>query len=442
MDIFILIIGLFIECYAVYIYIVPLLQPKEFKLFYFFLFGGICLLLLPSYLTISLAKSILLYITYIAILSLLFYFEKISVKETLKSSIALITLLAFSRFICSDFSYFDASNSGNRWYDTVYVIIYLLSKFIFLINSISYRQIFNEAKITNFRLDNYEISISASYFCVYCILLSISKSLSIMVYNPIIEKIVLEIIVIVFVMIILLYIMLKQMIIRNRNIIIASRHIQQEEDRINYYVTLLEKDETQRIMLHDMKNHLLALSALNSTHNPDRVEAYILKLIKIASDSAPHVYSDNDLLNSIIFRYHKEAKKNKISFNADIRSSALNFMDDNDLVSLLGNILDNAIESCCNQINGFIELLISTQEELGIAKIKLVNSSNQPPKYANNQIITSKKDIKHHGIGMKSVERIVHKYNGEIHTHYNESDKTFHTMIVVNGGHYENSNMR
>lgn len=48
---------------------------------------------------------------------------------------------------------------------------------------------------------------------------------------------------------------------------------------------------------------------------------------------------------------------------------------------------------------------------------------------SHGKLKTSKKDTISHGYGLKSIERVVNKYNGFIDMYYDENDSTFHTLI-------------
>lgn len=80
---------------------------------------------------------------------------------------------------------------------------------------------------------------------------------------------------------------------------------------------------------------------------------------------------------------------------------------------LLNNILDNAIEYCLNQGNVNIEII---QDEFFL-HIKVEND------ILNNDIdMKIKKDKRYHGYGMKSIKKIIQKYNGSLDINI---DKTF-----------------
>ena len=52
--------------------------------------------------------------------------------------------------------------------------------------------------------------------------------------------------------------------------------------------------------------------------------------------------------------------------------------------------------------------------------------------FENGLPLTTKKNKRDHGYGMKSIEKSAKKYGGICHWEYNEDDKTFHFNIIFN----------
>ena len=63
-------------------------------------------------------------------------------------------------------------------------------------------------------------------------------------------------------------------------------------------------------------------------------------------------------------------------------------------------------------------------------KGQLKNSVKNIVAVKNNRIASSKKSDAIHGTGLKSIKRVVKKYDGEINMKFNEDDMTFTSNIV------------
>ena len=91
---------------------------------------------------------------------------------------------------------------------------------------------------------------------------------------------------------------------------------------------------------------------------------------------------------------------------------------------MLGNLLDNSIEASEKEDNPFIEVRIKTIKNTLIIAISNKCSS------ISTSFETSKPDKMFHGIGLRSVKKIVNKYNGEFSTEY--LDNTFIAKVMIN----------
>ena len=64
-------------------------------------------------------------------------------------------------------------------------------------------------------------------------------------------------------------------------------------------------------------------------------------------------------------------------------------------------------------------------------KIAVINSCDTPPSTKNGELITSKENKETHGLGTKSIKKIVTKYDGELDWEYNENTKEFKFTILI-----------
>nr|WP_301954990.1 GHKL domain-containing protein [uncultured Ruminococcus sp.] len=104
-------------------------------------------------------------------------------------------------------------------------------------------------------------------------------------------------------------------------------------------------------------------------------------------------------------------------------------MSEPDITALLDNLLENAVEAAQNTENGFIDFLAFVRKNRYLS-IHITNSVKNSIAVKNGRIESSKKSASIHGIGLKSIQRIVKKYDGEINMSFNEDDMTFTSNVV------------
>lgn len=207
--------------------------------------------------------------------------------------------------------------------------------------------------------------------------------------------------------------------------------LQKENDYIKYYEMLLQQNENQNILIHDIKKHLQSISLLNNENSADKVATYIDRLLQSPALQNSFRICDREILNSILCRYRLFCKENGIIFRTDIRSNTLDFMEDDNLTSLFCNLMDNAIESASKQSNSHIELVVTKRLNTDTTVLTMVNSCHATPFSTSGKLTTHKSNPSKHGYGMKSIEKIVEYYRGHIEIYYKETDCTFHTIITL-----------
>ncbi len=210
---------------------------------------------------------------------------------------------------------------------------------------------------------------------------------------------------------------------------LISLQSEKQKNEINqtFYDLLEQKNEEQKVLVHDIKHHF---SAINSMDNAEDIKSY---LSEIQSEFDEYQYigkSKNNMLDLILDKYSHICITNNIDFTADVRSSNLSFINDNDLTSLLSNLLDNAVEAATGVENASIRF--ATKKERSFDILSVINSSSHSPKARGGKLISTKTDSAFHGYGTKSIEKTAKKYNGNCLWEYEENDKTFHYTIIFN----------
>ena len=209
--------------------------------------------------------------------------------------------------------------------------------------------------------------------------------------------------------------------------------IQKEADSSDYYKMLLEQDENQKILIHDIKKHLQAISVLNEQHDFEKIALYLNHVMDSSELKSSVRICNNDFFNAILCRYQKLSVKSRIKAHFDIRNHSIDFMNENDISVLFCNLLDNAIESAGASLDSFVELSVMPRENTDFTIITLENSCRiNPFSPETGKLHTRKKDSRRHGFGMKSIQKIVEKYCGTMQTYFDEESHTFHCIIALN----------
>lgn len=186
--------------------------------------------------------------------------------------------------------------------------------------------------------------------------------------------------------------------------------------QIEHYNQLKVNDERIMSIIHDTKNTLFCLEKMLEQQQYNTALCHIKNTLgEIVENYDSVQYTSNPILDAFLNEKFRIAKNSNIRLQHDIDNLPQFKMNIIDLCLLLGNSLDNAIEAC-NKRESFmtasidVNLLLS-QNNL---KIEITNSIFENIIKSNTKLHTSKKDSDLHGYGLKNIEKIVEKYNGNM----------------------------
>lgn len=205
---------------------------------------------------------------------------------------------------------------------------------------------------------------------------------------------------------------------------------QQEKDTVDYYELLKKQNENSKVLIHDITKHLNTIKQLSEEKNSD-IAQYISEIVDDFSVMNPVDYCKNTIVNLITHRYYDICKKNNISFTININNADIDFMKEHDITALLDNLLENAVEAAIQSEEKFIDFSIVTRNS-NFVIIKISNSCINKPKYKNGVLISSKESKDMHGIGTRSIRRVVSKYHGNLETNFDSKTNTFTSIIGIN----------
>ena len=163
-------------------------------------------------------------------------------------------------------------------------------------------------------------------------------------------------------------------------------------------------------LYHDIKHHLRALERL--LQNGDRREAlaYIESVQEPLQCKMIPVHTGVDIVDTVIYEAKEKAEQRNILLVVEtpILPSGLK-LEDREFCVLFANLLNNALEAAKEQIR--LNIAITA----GFLVIEMQNDYKEKPVVKNNHFVSEREqDSLAHGWGMKIIEQIVGKYQGEL----------------------------
>lgn len=180
-----------------------------------------------------------------------------------------------------------------------------------------------------------------------------------------------------------------------------------------------------RKVQHDIKHHLCIIKGQLDDGEIEECKKYVSELIPGTDQMGKIIKSDNTVLDYLINSKLCALENTQVIVSGVVGD--LSDIADSDLVSIFGNIIDNAIEAIKDLEEKRIELLFSRHGENRLVVCK--NTIGSSVLENNKSLNTSKHDRDRHGLGHIIVEETVNRLGGMIS--YSESCGMFIVQIVL-----------
>lgn len=163
------------------------------------------------------------------------------------------------------------------------------------------------------------------------------------------------------------------------------------------------------VKCHDFRHQIRDMGRYN--HIDENVIKNINSYIDIY-DSV--IKTSNKTLNIILGEKSLICNKYNIKFSCVADGQLISFMEEEDIYSLFGNIIDNAIDAV-KELEEDKRIIILKIKAIGnLVSISSKNSFSGEIKMVNGLPKTSKGDSAYHGFGLQSVKMICAKYDGSM----------------------------
>ena len=211
-----------------------------------------------------------------------------------------------------------------------------------------------------------------------------------------------------------------------------------EEMSRNHLEEIEKLMETNRIQIHDMRKHLLILKEYGQEQDWESLLRYLNELSNEMNQGKKSVWTHVKILDMVLNQEKIKAEKADIEFRIEEVAIGILPFTDTEVCALFGNLLDNAIEACYKIKHKKKWITVRFLRKAKMLYIEIVNSIEKKPKEKNGKLISDKSKNEVHGYGLKSVQKIIAKYNGEFD--YQIREEEFEVKITFflleNGGNW------
>jgi sensor histidine kinase YesM len=173
----------------------------------------------------------------------------------------------------------------------------------------------------------------------------------------------------------------------------------------------LQQSVAVRRFKHDLVNHIGALRELMNEKKTEEAKEYIDTIWNIQNAFDLKLHTGDSFLDVIVNYYSYLATKENIEFIVRGRLTDKMPLEMFDITTLMGNILQNAMEAAVKA--NIPRIRVEFVEHKREIFIVVSNSVAEGINTKSDFFMTSKKDKENHGFGLKNIVATVEKYHGE-----------------------------
>lgn len=183
------------------------------------------------------------------------------------------------------------------------------------------------------------------------------------------------------------------------------------QNQMEMYRSMQKSYEQQRRILHDYKNQLQCIQGMLERGETDETLKYLSGLTGNLKRNVDFVNTNNVVVNVVLNRKYQEALEKNIVMTMLVNDLSGLMLGEEETVTLLVNLLDNAIEACEKlPENRVIQFKMRIEDEALVLSVR--NPVKEPVPIKDGRIATAKRDKARHGIGLLNINAVVRKYDG------------------------------
>lgn len=227
---------------------------------------------------------------------------------------------------------------------------------------------------------------------------------------------------------IIVFCLINDILKREVQITENSLLLERVKNETGMYRTISENYDKQKKREHEYKNQLAFIAALARENRVDEINHYLEQYNNQIMLHMDLIDTNNVIVNAILNSKYQEAREKGIVFVVKINDLSNLRIEDEDIVLILSNLLNNAIEASEQCEKPVIKMKFVKDEHQII--ISVANTYSREPVIEGNRYITTKtEEADRHGIGLENIKETVEKYDGSCVIRHD--DKNFKVAILI-----------
>ncbi len=184
-----------------------------------------------------------------------------------------------------------------------------------------------------------------------------------------------------------------------------------------------------RSLRHELKNHIALMESLLRERRYDELERYFADYAGSAAPLLAEFRCPNPLVTSVITHQMNTALAAGVTLDVIAAVPEHLGIADDDLCSLLSNMLDNGVEGCLRAGKTLVKATLHTDKDCLF--VTVTNPADEAALRDNPDLLTTKDNPAAHGFGIPIIRRIAEKYDGIVTFHVEEGWFTADAMLYL-----------
>ena len=177
-----------------------------------------------------------------------------------------------------------------------------------------------------------------------------------------------------------------------------------------------ESEERVKALRHDIKHHIIELSAMAKKNNNDDMIKYLSGMKDFMLNPKEYSTTGNQEIDGVLNYMLQKANETLNQVDVQINIPEDLYFNNFNICVILGNLVDNAVREASKSKEKLLTIKMQIKQE--VLLIFIENSYSGKILEKRNELQTTQPELAIHGIGLENVKKVVIANGGEIKIDY------------------------